>query len=133
MTVVSAFAHRLAVACQERDEAGLAELLDRDVVALSDGGGRARAHQPIVGPATVASELLALAVGPDAMFKPVPVRGQTGLLVHDPHRVIAVVGLAARKRGVVSLWIIQRSHAVRAWNRHIPATCERDERGRPHG
>ncbi len=87
--VVAAFQR----ACEDGDLAGLARVLDENVVLTADGGGVvAAARRPVTGRDRVANTVLAgLRATPGATLQATRVNGEPGLIARGPGS-IAVVG-----------------------------------------
>lgn len=94
----AALLSRFIEAARHGDLAGLTELLGADVVAWTDGGGKAKAARvPIVGRERVVSFLLRLSTwhraAPDATYHPLEVNGDPAVwsTTHDgAHQLIAL-------------------------------------------
>lgn len=97
-------------ACRTGDLAGLVNLLSEDVVAYSDGGGKATAARaPIHGPERVARFFIGLAkkAAPGIELRPVTVNGQPGLMAVLGDEVLNVLTLDVVAGRIAACYIIR--------------------------
>jgi RNA polymerase sigma-70 factor (ECF subfamily) len=114
--VVSAF----AVAVTSGDLTALIQLLDPEVVLISDGGGMvSSARRPVTGADRVARFLLGIVAkaGPRDYLQPVAVNGSPGFAVYQAGRLVTVVSLTLAGERVA------RVDMVRAPGKLPKATC----------
>lgn len=115
--VVAAFAR----ACTGGDLVALAQVLDPNVVSLSDGGGIIPAgSRPIRGVERVARLLVGLvrrgeSEGLDVIWRPAPVNGRTGLIVEANGAVVGVVDLAIHDGRVAELATVVSPVKLARW------------------
>jgi len=97
--------------CAVRDERAITAFLAPDVVAIADGGGRARfAPEPVLGVTAVAA--LVLQLPDDAVVETREVNGQRGLVFSRGDRVIAVACFDVRDGLVRQVWLILNPHKL---------------------
>lgn len=100
---------RLADACATKD---FAAVLDADVVAVCDTGGRVPgAEYPLQGADDVARLVVALGGETDV----VAVNGSAGLALRRDDRVVGVVAVSAAGERVTALWIVLNPDKLRGW------------------
>ena len=119
---VSPVAHTAAVqafwdACQTGDMTALLEVLDPDVVARSDGGGRVRAAlHPIVGADRTARFLLGvLAKSVDVVPRMELVGGRTGIVFRREGAVSGTASFNIRDGRIVDVWLTLNPDKLTAW------------------
>ncbi len=113
--LVSAF----GAACASGDLAALIEILDPQVVTVSDGGGRvSAARRPVVGADNVARLLLGILAkaAPGVVIEPREVNGQGGFAVVEEGQVTGVVSLGTSGDRIRNIWIVLNPEKLRAWN-----------------
>ena len=102
--MVSAFAQ----ACSEGDLDRLIELLHRDVVWRTDGGGKVNASlRPQRGAAKVARGILALARRPPQAAQLADINGAPGLVLRDADGILTVVALDVDEALITSIEIFR--------------------------
>jgi RNA polymerase sigma-70 factor, ECF subfamily len=119
--LVSAF----GAACESGDLAALIDILDPQVVTVSDGGGRvSAARRPVTGADNVARLLLGILAkaAPGVAIEPREVNGQAGFAVVDGGQVTGVVALGTSGERIRNIWIMLNPEKLRAWN--VAATLE---------
>lgn len=104
-------------AARTGDLAGLTRLLDPDVVAINDGGGRIRAAlRPIYGADKVGRFLLgALGKRPDMLIEEREVNGQTGLAFLYDGAVVGVATFAVLSGRIHDVWLMLNPEKLTAW------------------
>jgi RNA polymerase sigma-70 factor (ECF subfamily) len=110
---------RFALACRLGDSTALAAVLDVDVVARCDGGGRAPApNGPVHGADDVARLVMTLLGGRGGGELTVEsVNGRAGLTLRRASRAVAVVGAETAGSTVTTLWIVLNPVKLRGWHR----------------
>jgi len=104
---------RLAAACHTGD---VQAVLDPDVVAVCDSGGRVPAPiLPQSGAAEVAGLLRALLPGNDLTVA--GVNGRAGLVLRRAGRAVAVIAVTCDHDQVTALWVVLNPAKLRAWHR----------------
>ncbi|KOV53504.1 RNA polymerase sigma factor [Streptomyces sp. AS58] len=105
-------------ACLNDDVDLLASLLDPDVAAFFDGGGKVRAlPRPVHGRWHVAHSLLKLLTcHPGTTLTTHSVNGRTGLVAHYGHQVAAVVSLDIADDQVAQVWAVLNPDKLLTWN-----------------
>ena len=104
---------RLAAACHTGD---VRTVLDPDVVAVCDSGGRIPAPiLPLRGVAEVAGLLHALLPGNDLTVE--SVNGRAGLVLRRAGRAVAVTAVTCDHDRVTALWVVLNPAKLRAWHR----------------
>jgi RNA polymerase sigma factor (sigma-70 family) len=96
----------------------LVGLLDPDVRAVADGGGRADAHPyPVEGAGPIAQGLVTI-LGRlrDFEFLERTVNGRPGLVVRGGGVVDTVIALAVADGRISRLWVVRNPEKLRAWN-----------------
>ena len=102
--MVSAFAQ----ACSEGDLDRLIELLHRDVVWRTDGGGKVNASlRPQRGAAKVARGILALARRPPQAAQLADINGAPGLVLRDADGILTVFALDVDEALITSIEIFR--------------------------
>ena len=111
-------------ACEVGDLDALVRILDPDVTATSDGGGKVRAAlRPIVGADNVARYLLgALRKASDLTVEQRDVNGELGLVVSVGDEIVGTVSLGTVSLGagegrIHDVWIVLNPDKLSAWNR----------------
>jgi RNA polymerase sigma-70 factor (ECF subfamily) len=102
-------ANRFLAACASGDLAGLMRLLTDDVVALADGGGKARAAaRPIAGKRNVAAYMVGISKMASYIsgVLPATINGQPGFVLFDQQRLDSVLVLDVAAEGVRGVHII---------------------------
>ena len=106
-------------ACESGDLGALINILDPEVVTVSDGGGKvSAARRPVVGVDNVARLLLGLLAkaAPGVTIEPREVNGQAGFAVVEGGRVTGVVALGTSGERIRNIWIMLNPDKLRAWN-----------------
>jgi RNA polymerase sigma-70 factor, ECF subfamily len=102
-------ANRFLAACASGDLTGLMGLLTDDVVALADGGGKARgAARPIAGRRNVAAYMVGISkmVGYISGILPATINGQPGFVFFEQQRLDSVLALDIAEDGIRRVHII---------------------------
>jgi RNA polymerase sigma-70 factor (ECF subfamily) len=102
-------ADRFLAACASGDLAGLMSLLTDDVVALADGGGKARAAaRPIAGKQNVAAYMVGISKMASHIsgILSATINGQPGFVFFDRERLDSVLALDIAAEGVRGVHII---------------------------
>jgi RNA polymerase sigma-70 factor (ECF subfamily) len=104
-------------ACQTGDVTALLAVLDPDVVARSDGGGRVSAAlNPVVGADRTARFLLGvLAKSTDVVPSMEPVAGRTGVVFRREGVVSGTASFNIRGGRIVDVWITLNPDKLTAW------------------
>ncbi|WP_193509689.1 RNA polymerase sigma factor SigJ [Cryobacterium sp. BB736] len=112
-----------ATACMTGDLQTLLPLLDPSVVAVSDGGGKARAAlNPIFGAQNVARFLLGLmnkAVDTEFSFE--PVNGELGIVARSGGLVYATGSVGIRDGRLTNVWMTLNPDKLTKWNEALTA------------
>ncbi|MEV4173385.1 hypothetical protein [Nonomuraea sp. NPDC049709] len=110
---------RFAAACDAGDPAGLRAVLARDVLVVSDGGGKLRAAvHPTYGADAVARFVTALLTGRPATEVAVgSVNGRAGLVLRRAGRAVAVVSVSVAGAEVTAVWIVLNPDKLERWHR----------------
>lgn len=125
-------------AARTGDLAGLTRLLDPDVTAISDGGGRIRAAlRPVRGADRVGRFLVgALSKRPAMVVEERQVNGETGLVFRSEGEGVGVVTLAVLAGRIHDVWLMLNPEKLGAWSAaergpsaasHSGSLCRRDE------
>jgi RNA polymerase sigma-70 factor, ECF subfamily len=127
----SALVQAFRTACETGDLAGLTRLLDPEVTAVSDGGGRIRAAlRPIYGADKVGRFLMgALSKRPEVVAEEREVSGEPGLALLYGGAVVGVVSVGVRGTLISDVWMVLNPDKLTAWNRAnagTAATAEHD-------
>lgn len=111
--VVEAFGR----ACRDGDMDALLEVLGRDVVLRSDGGGVvSAARRPVQGADNVARFLLGiLGKYPTATVEDVHTTDGAGFLVRDGGAVLGVVNLGVTEGVASDVWVVMNPAKLGAW------------------
>ena len=109
-----------AEACRSRDIVSLYDILDADVVARTDSGGRLPAAlgfiQGAEDVARFAAVLLCESDGAELSVE--AVNGRAGLALRGTGgRAAAVVGFDGGGTGITALWIVLNPDKLRSWHR----------------
>jgi RNA polymerase sigma-70 factor, ECF subfamily len=130
-------ANRFLAACASGDLAGLMRLLTDDVVALADGGGKARAAaRPIVGRRNVAAYMVGISKIVTSYISgvlPATINGQPGFVFLDQQRLDSVLALDIAAEGVRGVHIIVNPDKLRWIARQLGAADDAQIRRRPKG
>lgn len=112
-----AVAQAFAEATATGDLTGLVALLDPDVVARSDGGGRvSAARRPIVGADRVARFLLGLPrLQPDAVLVPVETGDGLAFLATVDGRPDAVISVAVANGRITDVFLVRNPDKLTLW------------------
>lgn len=114
--VVSAV-HRLYLACAARDRSAIVRLLDPQVTAVIDSGGRVPAWRvPVVGPERVAALLLEILTQQPTVISRESVNGRPGLVLRAFGRVTGVLSVDVHSTLVTTIWIVLNPDKLRHWN-----------------
>jgi len=107
-------------ACQTGDVSALLPLLDPDVVARSDGGGRVRAAlNPVVGADRVARFLLGvLAKSTDVIPSMETIAGRTGVVFRQNGEVWGTGTFNIRHGRIVDVWVTLNPDKLVSWADH---------------
>jgi RNA polymerase sigma factor (sigma-70 family) len=113
-------------AWEDKDINALIGLLDPNVTAVADGGGRVQAMlHPISGRERIAEYLIELSRrAPDLMFLERTVNGQPGLLLRYHGRTSAVLAFEVAEDRIRHIWAIRNPEKLRPWT-----TAPTDETG----
>ncbi|HET6938385.1 MAG TPA: RNA polymerase sigma factor SigJ [Nocardioides sp.] len=105
-------------AWEAMDIEAMLSVLDPDVVAVADGGGRvAAALVPIEGPETIANFLVALASRvPDLRIEERTVNGQLGLVAHQEHETLTVFAFDVAYGRITRIWAVRNPDKLSQWN-----------------
>jgi len=105
---------RLAAACHTGDAGAIGAVLDPEVVAVCDSGGRVPAPiRPVQGAAEVARLLRSLLPGTALVVE--SVNGSPGLVFRQAGRAVAVVAVTGDERRATALWIVLNPAKLRGW------------------
>jgi hypothetical protein len=109
---------RFAVAGAAGDIVALTAVLDADVVAVCDGGGKVPAAvRPLHGASEVARLGVALLSGESETDVTVEaVNGRTGLALRRGGQAVAVIAFSVAAEQVVGLWIVLNPDKLRGWH-----------------
>ncbi|MFB9180065.1 RNA polymerase sigma factor SigJ [Dactylosporangium sucinum] len=104
-------------AWEAQDIDALVELLDPDVTAVADGGGRAQAElHPVHGAAGVAAGFVAVRrKAPDLRIVERTVNGQPGLVMLDGDVTVTVLAFDVTDGRITHLWAIRNPDKLRPW------------------
>lgn len=104
-------------ACQTGDVSALLPLLDPDVVARSDGGGRVRAAlNPVLGADRVARFLLGvLAKSTDVIPSMETIAGRTGVVFRKNEQVRGTGSFNIRGNRIVDVWVTLNPDKLASW------------------
>ena len=113
----AATVRRFKQAWDEADIRALVALLDPDVIAVADGGGKASAlPEPMRGGPSVARFLVeAVRRGPRLDVVEQPVNGEPGLAARADGAVVTVVAFRFGARRITHLWAIRNPDKLRPW------------------
>jgi RNA polymerase sigma-70 factor, ECF subfamily len=105
-------------AWEAMDIEAMLSVLDPDVVAVADGGGRvAAALVPIEGPETIANFLVALASRvQDLRIEERTVNGQLGLVAHQEHETLTVFAFDVAYGRITRIWAVRNPDKLSQWN-----------------
>jgi RNA polymerase sigma-70 factor (ECF subfamily) len=105
-------------AWEAMDIEALLGILDPDVVAVADGGGRvAAALEPIEGPEIIASFLVALARrSTDLRIEEHTVNGQPGLVIRQDDATLTVFAFDVADGRITRIWAVRNPDKLRQWN-----------------
>lgn len=108
-----------AEACRSRDLVALRDVLDADVIAVSDSGGRLPAALGSIQGAQDVARFAAvlLCASGDAELSVEAVNGRAGLALRRGGRAVAVVGIDAAGAGITALWIVLNPDKLCGWHR----------------
>jgi RNA polymerase sigma factor (sigma-70 family) len=105
-------------AWEAMDIEALLGILDPDVVAVADGGGRvAAALEPIEGPEVIADFMVALARrSTDLRIEEHTVNGQPGLVARQDDATITVFAFDVADGRITRIWAVRNPDKLRQWN-----------------
>jgi RNA polymerase sigma-70 factor (ECF subfamily) len=105
-------------AWEAMDIEAMLSVLDPDVVAVADGGGRvAAALAPIEDPETIAGFLVSLAERvPDLRLEERTVNGQLGLVAHQDHETLTVFAFDVADGRITRIWAVRNPEKLGQWN-----------------
>jgi RNA polymerase sigma-70 factor (ECF subfamily) len=105
-------------AWEAMDIEAMLSVLDPDIVAVADGGGRvAAALAPIEGAETIAGFLVALADRvTDLRIEEQTVNGQLGLVVRQDHEALTVFAFDVAEGRITRIWAVRNPDKLRHWN-----------------
>ena len=108
-----------AEACRSRDPVALCDLLDPDVIAVSDSGGRLPASLGLVqgAPDVARFAAMLLCASGGAELSVEAVNGRAGLALRRGGRALAVAGVECGGAGITSLWIVLNPDKLHGWHR----------------
>jgi RNA polymerase sigma-70 factor (ECF subfamily) len=114
----TALVRAFARACEMEDVGGFAVILRHDVTVVVDGGGVAVTAEPVQGAGVAVGLLLrVLWTIPDSIWAVQSVNGSPGVVARRERKVIAVVGLDARRARISAVWLILNPQKLEHWNR----------------
>ncbi|MFF5232292.1 siderophore-interacting protein [Dactylosporangium sp. NPDC000521] len=91
-------------------------MLDPDVVAVCDSGGRVPAPiYPVHGAAEVAWLLCALLPGADLTIE--SVNGRAGLAIRRAGAAVAVIAVSCDEGRAATIWVVLNPAKLRGWHR----------------
>lgn len=104
-------------AWEAMDIEAMLSVLDPDVVAVADGGGRvAAALAPIEGPEIITNFLVALAARvPDLRIEEQTVNGQLGLVAHQDHEPLTVFAFDVAGGRITRIWAVRNPDKLSQW------------------
>jgi RNA polymerase sigma factor (sigma-70 family) len=105
-------------AWEAMDIDALLGILDPEIVAVADGGGRvAAALAPIEGPETIAEFLVALARRSiDLRIEEHLVNGQPGLVIRQDDATLTVFAFDVAGGRITRIWAVRNPDKLRQWN-----------------
>jgi RNA polymerase sigma-70 factor (ECF subfamily) len=111
--------HGFAEACRTGDIVVLCDILDADVIAVSDSGGQVPAMPGVIHGAQDVARLAAvlLCESGDEELSVQAVNGRAGLAVRRSGRAVAVVGVDGSAAGITALWIVLNPDKLCGWHR----------------
>ncbi len=109
--------HDFKQAWDTKDIVALIAILDPDVTAVSNGGGRDRAAlHPITGREDVARHLITIATqAPDLMMVERTVNGQPGVVLQLDGVTVSVMSLDVSGDRITHIWGIRNPDKLRPW------------------
>ena len=107
-----------AEACRSRDTVALCDILDVDVAATTDSGGRLPTALDVLHGAQDVARLAVVLLGEpgDAELSVEAVNGRAGLALRRSGQALAVVGLDGGHTGITALWIVLNPDKLRGWH-----------------
>jgi len=111
--------HGLAEACRTGDDVALCDLLNADVIAVCDSGGRLPALPGLAHGAHDVARLAAVLLrgSGDTELSVEAVNGRAGLALRRAGRALAVVGVDGSGTEITTLWIVLNPDKLLRWHR----------------
>lgn len=108
-----------AEACRSRDIVALCDVLDNEVVATTDSGGRLPAALDVLHGAQDVARLAVVLLGEpgDTELSVEAVNGRAGLALRRSGQALAVVGIDGGRAGITAVWIVLNPDKLRGWHR----------------
>lgn len=109
---------RLLVAGAAGDVAAVREILARDVIVVSDGGGAAPVGAGVARGVEEASWLVAALLSvPGLRLTLAEVNGRFGIVAHRGMDAVAVVAPETAFDRITAVWVVRNPAKLRAWHR----------------
>ena len=109
---------RLLVAGAAGDVAALREILARDVIVVSDGGGAVPVEVTVAHGVEEASWLVAALLSASRLrLTLAEVNGRCGIVAHRGNDAVAVVAPETGLDRIAALWVVRNPAKLRAWHR----------------